>query len=440
MSLDSDLAADRPLKRAGRWSRLLEAGPQWVLLDQCLVSGGRFLATWLVGRWAGPEALGSYSIAMAVILLAGGVQESLLIRPYQSLLYRRSVELRSVYGGSVVGLMLSLAVLIGLMLMAISGLLSGSTAGEATLQAGGWKELVWVLGWCVPGTMVGEFARRYSLAHLRVRSAIVIDAMIIGAMLVGHVTLEWVGHFNAATALLVIGAVQFVVGGGALGIYYARQEFQWAQRHWLQDWLDNWRFGRWLCGSQLLGVIHGYLVPWLVYALISEEAAGRLSACYTLILFSNPLILGYSSWLGPQSARVYAEQGWTAVRRLIGFSALGLGSGLLIFWVGLIVMGDGLVVWMFGPDYEGLGTVVSWLGATAIGFGASICGANGLAAIHRPGMVFVGTICGIVMTLSTYFLLVPLWQLDGAAAALALGSVTSGLIHLCLSLSLSPAE
>lgn len=418
--------------RAGRLAqRLFVSDAKLALFDQCLVSGGRFLATWLVGRLAGPEALGIYSMAMAGILLAGIVQESLIIRPFQTFYYWQSPDRQRVYSGSVLVQMLVTAVVI----------CTGATLTSAVLHfgagyQGNWGVMLMVVGLCVPGTLCGEFARRLSLARLQMRTAVAVDAAIVGMMVIGHVSLWRMSVFNAYSALGMIGFVHLVVG--ATAVMVLRREFRWLRSESLADIVKNLRFGGWLCGGQLLGLAHGYLVPWLVYSLIGAEAAGRLTACYTLVLFSNPLILGYSAWLGPQAARVYAEQGLATLRKLIRNSAILMGGGLMIFWGVLVVGGGPLLTWTFGEEYAGLGPIVGTLGATAIGFGCSVCGANGLAALQRPGIILFGTVTGIGLTLSLYFTLVSEWKLLGAAVALALGALVSGVIQLAVSLTAEP--
>src|SRR5436305_13782700 len=94
-------------------SRQLPAVPQrrarisgvrhWLvaLVDQGLVSGMRFLATILVGRYCGPEELGTYSLAFSLLVLGGCFQEAMITTPYAVFGQRLRTRSRTAYAGAV---------------------------------------------------------------------------------------------------------------------------------------------------------------------------------------------------------------------------------------------------------------------------------------------------------------------------------------------------
>src|SRR5690348_3396610 len=74
----------RPPAAARRTGTAIAGIWHWVmaLVDQVLVSGTRFFATILVGRYCGPHELGTYSLAFSVLVLAGCFQEAIVTTPY----------------------------------------------------------------------------------------------------------------------------------------------------------------------------------------------------------------------------------------------------------------------------------------------------------------------------------------------------------------------
>ena len=78
--------------------------------------------------------------------------------------------------------------------------------------------------------------------------------------------------------------------------------------------MANWDFGRWILAGQLLGTLHGYAVPWVLALTVGIASTGIFVAAQTIILLTNPMVLGLTNWLEPRAAQVTATEGteWSA--------------------------------------------------------------------------------------------------------------------------------
>src|SRR5436190_12762522 len=80
---------------AGVWHWLV------ALVDQALVSGTRFLATIIVGRYCGAGELGTYTLAFSLLVLVGCFQEAIVTTPYAVFGQRLRRRSRATYAGAV---------------------------------------------------------------------------------------------------------------------------------------------------------------------------------------------------------------------------------------------------------------------------------------------------------------------------------------------------
>jgi len=430
LSVNAPDAERRPIQRVrnpvrGAWiafSALFFAPAALALIDQVIVSGARFATTMIIGRFCGPEGLGFYVVAFAVIVGVGLAHEALLAKPYQVFSQRMSGKRHRGYTASTLAQVAVLASIACCVTILATGILSLSSAQTITVQ------VTLALTMTLPGVLVWEFVRRQAFARMRMGLAVLIDGALATLQILSLLYLGWLGELSVARGLVAIGVSGASVG--LLAIYYQRKSFQFQPRRFCLDTRRNWGFGKWLFAGQMVGLAQAYAVPSLLAYQFGAVSTGIVMACQTIVLLSNPLLLGIANWLGPAAARSYAGGGLAELSRLMRRSAVALFTGMLVFWAGLAWFGELLLVASFGSQYAGYGHLVGITGLSALGFGMSICGTSGLAAIERPRLIPVGALLGTTVTLVGFMLLTGSGELIGAAWALGLGSITSAGVHM----------
>ena len=145
----------------------------YALIDQAMVSGSRFLATIIVGRVCGPGELGTYSLAVSLLVLAACFQEAMITTPYAVLSQRLRPRPKASYSRGLFGCIsgsrrkcspaVSALALVGFVLHA-------QLLGIVAL----------VLALTLPSSLTADFARRFAPANHNVQQAMRIDATIAG--------------------------------------------------------------------------------------------------------------------------------------------------------------------------------------------------------------------------------------------------------------------
>jgi PST family polysaccharide transporter len=402
--------------------RLYYSPASWALLDQLIVSGMRFATTMLVGLFCGPEDLGIYVLAFSAILVVSISHESLIAKPYQILCQGLNRVRYRTYSGSTLAQMLALAAVVSLLaLLATLSLLATAVSTKVFFTS-------LVLTITLPGILLWEFVRRQAFAAMEMRSAAILDGCLALIQLACLLSLGLLGQLTVVRALLVVG-----ISGGVIGVVrllYRRQDYQFVRRRMGLDAYRNWNFGRWFFAGQIVGLIQSYAVPWLLTLFYGAEKTGILMACQTLVLLSNPILLGLSNWLGPTAVRTYLELGVRGLNRLLWRVSLISNGCMLAFTLLLVWLGEWLLTSTFGTSFAGNGHLVAITGITALGFSMTVSGSSGLSAVLYPRVILYGTISGSVVAVLTLPLLVHFWGLTGAAWSLASGSLTSGSFHL----------
>jgi hypothetical protein len=81
---------DVMVRRFARWP----VRPNWVLVDQCIVSGSKFAASVLVARFLGPDMFGTFVLMLAAQLYANARMTSESASSTDSMICSANMPLR----------------------------------------------------------------------------------------------------------------------------------------------------------------------------------------------------------------------------------------------------------------------------------------------------------------------------------------------------------
>jgi O-antigen/teichoic acid export membrane protein len=406
-------------RKFGLWAYLLatlSGKDTLAVIDQAVVSGTSFLTTVLIGRWCGAGQLGVYSLGFTLLVTWACVQESLIALPYTIHRHRPLPETQAEYAGSALvhqGFLSALA----LITLAACGVVPSLEAAVPGLSA-----VIWALAGVVPFVLLREFGRRFAFAHLRMAEALVLDVAVAVVQLAGLAWLASTGTLSARTSYVPVGVACALTG--AVWLYLARGNFaiRWEQvRRTMQQ---NWSLGKWLFASQVTLLVQGYFIHWLLAWVVGSTATGVYAACMTVVLFSNPLILGISNALAPRTAQAFHEGGGTALRRVVFQTTLLLGMTMAWFCVVVLLFGEDILSLLYsGNQYEGHGHAVTILALAMLASALGMPASNGLAAVERPEVIFkIGLVAvGLSVFLGPW--LVDSWGVVGAAYGFLAGNV-----------------
>lgn len=425
-------AARPALQRiADCWMRALRGVVSLSLCDQAVVSGASFLTTVLIGRVCGPEELGRYSLGLSLALFVVTIQQSLVTAPYTVYCRRTVPEAQRRYAGSVLLHSLVLGVMT---LLALAAWSAAASLGVVQTPLGG---AAWVLCVTIPFLLLRDFARGFCYAHLRVRSALLVDAGVAGCQLAVLSVLVLTGRLTSLTAFAAAGIGAMVGAAGWLSL--CRRQFAPRWRAAAADLRKSWSFGKWVFAGQSLSSLNSdVFLVWLLAVLVGPQATGIFAACLTVVFFSNPFVLAVAQILTPRLAESFAAGGVEGLGRAARRADLLIAGVMGLFCVGVAFLGGSVLQLMYGAAYgHHHDTVVAAalaVFAATIGMGAG----KGLWVLDRPDLDFAARSVGLTVTaVAASALVLPFgvtgvawgWCIGNAAETAARHAVFSRLIR-----------
>lgn len=406
-------------QKEGLWSWLvgIALGKNTLaLIDQAVVSGTNFLTAVMIGRAAGVGELGIYSLGFSLLVAWTCAQDALIALPYTIYCHRARRETQAEYAGSVLVHQGLLSGVVLVVLLAAGAVL----AWGGTLP--GLAAMTYMLAWVIPFACLREFGRRVAFAHLHVSQALFLDGSVAVVQLAGLAWLISMGILTATTAYAVIGTACAL--SGAIWLYQARGIFlvRWAQVGPMLR--QNWSLGKWLFAWQTTAAVQAYFIHWLLAWMVGTSATGVYAACMTMVLFSNPLILGISNALAPKAAHALNKGGIVELRQVILNTTALVGAVMAMFCLILIFFGEDLMELLYhGSQYAGHGHTVTVLALAMLATALGMPAVNGLMAVERTKTVFSIAIVSLGVSVLLVPLLVLHWGLPGAAYGFLAGNV-----------------
>jgi O-antigen/teichoic acid export membrane protein len=398
-----------------RYERFAPLGrPLAAVFDQAIVSGTSFLAAVLVGRSAGEEQLGLYSLGITLVVLACGVQESLVLIPYTVLAARTADDRRAQFAASAL-LQSVLAGVVMMALVALGGLVlawAGSTPAAA---------LVAVLAAAVPLVSLREFGRRFAFAQIELGRALGIDAAVAAMQLTLFGWLAFSGRLSAVAGLAALAGSCATVG--LAWFIVCRRQFTLAPRALANDWRQNWSLGRWFLAGHVTGIIQAYALHWLLAILLGTAATGEFAAVVTIVSLANPLIIGIGNLLMPVTAHTFAQAGAAGVWRLAVRSTRWLALILAVFCLLAAFAGDWALALLYGDQFGGHTATVALLALAVSVAALGVSAEHGLRSLDRPRLIFAANLLALLITVALAAWLVPVHATTGAAASLLVGNL-----------------
>jgi O-antigen/teichoic acid export membrane protein len=392
------------------------------LIDQATVSGTRFLTTLLVARFTGMDELGIYSIAVSMVLTVYAVEHALTTGPYTVFSARDDSQRKHQRAGSICIHFLLLSILFCFVLFIANSILNlwlGVTAASRVLS---------ILSLCLPLLLLRDMARQFAFAHMQYKHAMLIDMLSSVSQLIILWFIVQRNDLSMDTAIYAI-AISGVVASILWWTLYARQ-IQFYIPCILPDLKQHWQFGRWDVAAELLGTMQPLILLWLLASLADVQQAGIYSACLSISLLANPLILGLSSYFTPQLAHAAANPGYTSTHKLVKLASIIMGLSMLLLIIPIMFFSTDLLLLVFDtPEVIGQAATVNTI-AIGMLIGVLIFGPEiALWANERTHLVFRASAYSLLLTTLAAVFLIPVYQALGAAIALLMGKCFSWLCN-----------
>lgn len=403
---------------------LLKSKSTFALLDQGIVSITNFSSGVIIGRLAGPDELGLYSLGFTLVLLLTTLQDTLTTAPYMVYSPRLSPEERRYYFGSTLAHQLAIS-FASTILLAFATLLlfifqPNYRIGTVLLS------LSTVLFFIT----TREYLRRIYFANLDMQLPLFFDAFSSVIQLTTLLLLAKTDRLSAVTAYWAIGFAASIIL-----VFWARSvrtRCQIAIFRVREDFRHNWSFGRWLLISAALFALTMNVYPWLLTMFHGTASAGVWAACMGLTALGNPILLGMQNVIGPRIFHAYANGDLQSLKKAVNSSATIFGITLAPLVVLLVAIGGILVAWIYGDAYFGNGTTVAVLSCNMLLTAVIFPFSRAIFALGRTDLDLRINIIGLIPLVTVGIFLT--WKFGplGAACSLLLSNVFSSIIRLAV--------
>lgn len=406
--MDAHRTVPPPIGSPTRFAKRVGGIGGLAVLDQCFFSGANFLTAVLVGRFAGPEQLGVYSLAISVVMLLLAFQRSLFVLPY--IVIRDEIPVDSASG-------MRSTILIGTLVLCVA-----ASASALLVYVIVGVHFAAILAFAIPAGLCRDFARRLSIAESGLSFALLIDVVVCVLQIGGLVFLATVesGLRSAESALAWCSAVWVSVGFVAL--LFCRGWFTTKQISVRENMALLIPIGRWVSIAQVVSTAQAFVMPWILAIGHSLELAGVYAACWTLVQVVAPAIEGLGNVLEPAFARSAAKKDWRQLLGRVRTASLVYGVVMAGLVVGAFFGGSFFLRSFYGTEYSGYVSVLLTLTLAAAISNLSIPCSKALIQLRRPHWNVVVSVISMVVVCGVSFLLLAKLGPTGAAWGLVIGA------------------
>jgi O-antigen/teichoic acid export membrane protein len=384
----------------------------WALTDQVLISGSNFVTMVLAARGLHPEAFGAFTLVYAGLLFANVLQSTLITQAHNVIGASRNGEDYVRYTTTTA---------VGQVLMTS---FAATAAGLVALVG---VMLQWQIGplliALVPAIFawqLQEFVRRVLYTEARFAAALFNDMVSYGVQTLLVAGLFFTDQLSGEKILYCLAATS---GAAALvGVWQLRKSLGW---QWDRTALnENWRFGRWLTGAEILqwcSSLNVYL--YVAAALFGTAASGELKAAQVLFGPARVLAFQLTNVLPMKFSRTLTTGGDAALHRRVKgvyswFAPLTGGYCLVV-----ALFAGPLMRLMYGPDYTGHAAILALYACCAFCQYLELVLSAAMTAKRQTHWAFVGYVCSAGVAILLAVPMLRLFGVEGAVVSMIITSV-----------------
>lgn len=382
----------------------------WGFADQAVISASNFILMVLLARQLGPQSFGMFTLAYTMLLFANSMQSALFTQPHNVLGATHKGDEYIRYTSATFVSQVAFSLLAGLVI---------AVAGLAAVNVGySFGPLLFAVACATVVWQIQEYCRRVFYTQGELVNAFSNDVVTYGGQVLVVVGLWWWGGLTANTAIYAVAASS--LAGSMLGMWRLRRvvlkPLDWPTIRVFVG--ENWVFGRWLAGSQIMYWASGHLYPVLTAGYVGAAATGGLRATVNFLAPTHILTRTVESVTVPKTARAYRNAGSRGVSTQIKRMVIPTGCVLGFYLILVSVFREALVQMFLGDQYREYAWLVliysMFYGLAYFSTTASII----LRSMGKTVPVFVAFTISTVLVLTLGIFAVSKWGLEGSAAGM----------------------
>jgi len=418
MPAHTNVAESSSSGRAGL-SGILHQTP-WAVADQMLISAANFAMYVFLARSLDKPAMGAFTLVHSALLFINSVQAGLITQPHNILGVTRRGGAYRRYTTATALAQIALAAA-GAALSLLCWLGAGAL---------GWNDvaaLLLALAPAIAAWQVQEFARRVLYTEGRLRDAFATDVIGYGGQGAAIALMWWRDTLTGPAALYAVACAS--AGAALLGLWRIRRSL--SRRVDTAAFSENWHFGKWIAGGEIVGYwLSVHLLWYLVAAMVDRAAAAVLGVVHRVFGPSRVLADVFCTILPIRLSRTLATGGPAAMHRqmiLAFLLAVPLLGGYCLL---AAVFARPLLHLLFGEQYpESAPVLVLYSGAMFLSYMAMII-ATALRAMRLTRDLFTWQTLACVLSFPVALALIRLWGVSGAVVDMILAYAATMLLFV----------
>jgi O-antigen/teichoic acid export membrane protein len=383
-----------------------------VIVDQGLYSLVTFLSGVMVARSSDKTTFGIYALYVSISVIALGIQNNLLITPFNVFGIKLKGRSYTRYLGSSFVHNVVFSALVAIVIGSFSIWLLPKNNAPLVI----WGAVA--SGCC----LFREFVRRVVLSKLEMGRLLLMSFLGNGSALLTLTTAYLLGWLslplvfaifaftNVVPAIVVFSGSWFTLNFDTLDVWLHLRK--------------NFLFGRWLLARTAVYWPAVQVYPWLLAYSFGPGETASYAACLSLASAINPLLLGLNGLLIVKAVSVHPDDKWGLVR-FVRSMLLVITVPIIVFVVGLWIWGSKLLGLFYGNPYSNQGSLLFMFGISVAFLTMVVPVDCALNAMQKPEYGFRGRAAGALISL---LIGIPLTLNSGAFGA-GVGYLMSNLAY-----------
>ena len=390
----------------------------WAMCDQILISAANFITMALAARAMGKTQFGAFTLVYSALLLANVLQSTLVTQAHNVIAATKTGLSYATYTSTTaVG---QIAIVLIEMFGAIAVALWAWKINSPYLA------LLIALIPGIVGWQLQEFVRRVLYTEGRIGAAFANDVISYAGQTIWIIVLWYVQKLTGSSAMYALAWTS--LAAAIFGVWQLRGsiafKFDWSVL------AENWHFGKWLAGAELVGwctSLNMYL--WLAAKIVNTGAAGDLKAAQLVFGPTRVLAFFLGNILPIQFARGLARGGdsemHASYHKTIAVIAPLLGTYCLL----AAVFAKPLMSF-YGPDYAADVRVLQLYALCAFLSYMQMVVAAALSAKRLTWSIFTSSVWGGAIALAISYFMLRRFGTDGAVMCMMLTAIIVTALYL----------
>ena len=385
-----------------------------------------FLTGLALARFLGLEGYGEYVLVYGAILFFSTLQMSLVLSPMMVKGAGIEESSRRKYFSSVLVQQLLFCVASG------TSIIAGGFAVGMVVDFSRFERFLVPVALATSAFLMQDYYRRYFFLVKQPVAAIVNDIISYGVLFGLVLSFGIARNIDTGRALWFM-ALSFSVASLAAFLQTRRtMRLELGGRAYFAKILrENYHFGKWLLGVNVMYWGQGQVLNYFVAGLISVVVVGAINACMNVLGVLRIFYLGLNNILLPEASRAYKRKGMEGLRTYLGKVSFFGGALTLVIVLIAGVWNEYWLMLLYGNTYSGYGWIVIWWGVYfLVGFFHRPYVA-GLSVLDRTKRVFQSMLIGFGLFIILSYPLTTLYQTLGIMTLMCVSNLVTLLLLGC---------